>query len=161
MNFLVQKDNRTDEKDRKLFGGIAHALISKAARFLTAEQAGAHTRTRNALTDLLQAQTNTLGITTPEELSLLVQVYIANGHASDAAKLLWSIWVLKTQLVRGNDPDQVTTLLFDAAHASGKWSEAVSLCQNLLELQQKAGKDPDGRIWNLLVKAAEKGDPPA
>ncbi|KPI45548.1 uncharacterized protein AB675_463 [Cyphellophora attinorum] len=160
MNFLTQKDTKTAEKDRETYGKLAYALVSKSAQSMTAEQVRTQTRKETALTDAFQAQANTQAITTPEELSLLVEIYIANGHAFEAAKLLWFIWGAKTHIVRDKDPDLVTALLFDAYHASEEWSEAVGVCQNLLDLKQKACKDPDDRIWNLLVEAAEKGASP-
>jgi|SRR2546421_4045938 N-terminal acetyltransferase B complex non-catalytic subunit len=101
-------------------------------------------------------------IQTPEELYLLVKIYLGIGHAHEAVKLLQSDrFGLKSRFAE-QDPQLISALLFDAFEAAEAWREAFQHCYYHLTQQDniQVGTQDDGKVWILLAKAAKaSGDP--
>ena len=87
-------------------------------------------------------------IATPEELTLLVDVYIGRGLADRAVDLLQSPPFLATSALGKLDPQTRTALLVRALRHAQRWDTAFVVCKDLLQSPDTA---MDGRIWKLLL----------
>jgi hypothetical protein len=94
-------------------------------------------------------------IATPEEVSLLVQIYIATGHADEAVQLLRGPSLNRESAIGGQDPQLVTSLLLQAATASGKADVILQVCNDLLADEESRNDD---RVWACLLESYKHGD---
>jgi N-terminal acetyltransferase B complex non-catalytic subunit len=101
-------------------------------------------------------------IQTPEELYLLVKIYLGTGHAREAVELLQSNNFGPKSRFAEQDPQLISALLLEAFEAAEAWREAFTHCQHRLTQQHhtQLGTQDDGKVWILLVKAVKAlGDP--
>jgi len=89
-------------------------------------------------------------ISTPEEISLLVQIYVSVGKAAEASELLQGDALNAKSHVGKQDPQLVLSLLLETVEASQNWDDALTLCRKLLTSPEHQSDD---RIWGLLLKA--------
>ena len=94
-------------------------------------------------------------VSTPEELALLIQIYLASGHAQEAVDLLLGPKFNAESRVVSQDPQLVTSLLLEALEAAGGSKQTLKACVDLL---QKSEHRNDDRIWSLILKCCEKAD---
>jgi len=136
MCHLIHMQHDLPEKDRMLFGTLAYRMISKAAEIIPADQA-----------ELLSPGK---AISTPEEVSLLVQVLNSTGHAQESVKLLQGNSLHIQSRIGKQDPQLILSLLLESLKKSQQWQEAFSTCHGLL---LKPEYQSDDRIWSLWLKA--------
>ncbi|KIX00353.1 uncharacterized protein Z518_10492 [Rhinocladiella mackenziei CBS 650.93] len=139
MCLLIHMQHDLPEKDRMLFGTLAYRMISKATETIPLGQE--------------QALSSGKAISTPEEISLLAQVLNYTGRAEETVRLLRGESLNMTSRIGKQDPQLVLSLLLESLNMSEQWSEALSVCQELLA---KAEFQSDDRIWNLWLKAQSR-----
>ncbi|KAK7885662.1 hypothetical protein LTR67_010013 [Exophiala xenobiotica] len=136
MCHLIHMQHDLPEKNRVLFGTLAYRMMSKAAETTPADQE-----------EILSPGK---AISTPEEVSLLVQVLNSTGHAQESVKLLQGNSLHAQSRIGKQDPQLILSLLLGSLKESQQWQEAISACHGLLS---KAEYQSDDRIWNLWLKA--------
>lgn len=154
--FLVHKDPAVEEKQRAMFGTLAYRMINKAAPNTAADQVRSQgpSHQLNANRDRQTANANKI-VSTPEELALLAQIYIATGHAAEATTLLSELLDTETTNAGSQDPQLVLSLFIDAITASADWDQAVKQCEKMLQTSEHQNDD---RIWTLVLQAHAKGE---
>jgi hypothetical protein len=91
-----------------------------------------------------------------------VKIYHGTGHAGEAVQLLQSDNFGPKSRFAEQDPQLISSLLLEALESAEAWQEAFAHCQDRLSQQRNGeiGMQDDGKVWMLLVKAANaSGDP--
>ena len=96
-------------------------------------------------------------VTTPEEVALLVQIYLATGHADEAVEMLQGPTLNADSRVGGQDPQLNLSLLLRALGESKLLDKTVDVCHTLLE---KPEHREDDRVWQLLLRVHKHGEDP-
>ena len=159
MCYLIYQDQSVSEKERTMFGTLAYRMLSKAAeavpkrevrRFLPAPLFGADIPMKEELLSAGKA------IQSPEELSLLVRVYLDTGHVHDAKELLTDSKTLGPEsAIFKLDHDLHRSLQLDVLEAAQDWSSIV----NELQLATTASSTENiqiGRILRVLFATKER-----
>ena len=99
---------------------------------------------------------------TPEELYLLVKIFLSTGQPREAVKVLQSDNLgLKSRFAE-HDSQLVNTLLLDALEATEDWQEMSIFCRTLIvqQYREETSTFDDERVWSLLIKAVEFSNNP-
>ena len=91
-------------------------------------------------------------VTAPEEIALLVQIYLATGHANEAVNLLTGPSLSVESTVGGQDPALVVSLLLQALGTTKDWPKTFEVCKRLLH---SSNYKDDDRVWRLIKQNEE------
>ena len=86
---------------------------------------------------------------------MLARIYVATGYAKEAIQLLSQLLFNEAVNVGSHDPQLTLSLLLDAIAASEDWTQAVDICDKLLDNPEYRNDD---RIWDVILKVHHLGD---
>ncbi|KAK2748284.1 hypothetical protein FQN57_000942 [Myotisia sp. PD_48] len=150
MCYLIAKDPRNADNERKMFGLLAYRMISKAASNVPVNpKESIPARAIHAL----------------EELSLLTKVYELGSRHSELIELLNSQHLGINSSIAQGDWSLVRSKL-SALEAANLWDQALAFTTQLLTLPEsitaeskpdsKIEEKDDWKVWRLLLLATEK-----
>ncbi|KAI9757114.1 MAG: hypothetical protein M4579_003592 [Chaenotheca gracillima] len=156
-SYMVRRSPIATDNDRALFGNLAYKMISRAAEDVPEG------------TESLMSPGRS--IQTPQELHLLLLVYLDKEKETEALKILSSANIGIGSPIAKGDWDFVRIKL-DILQTLEKWDETWNFCKTLLEASSASpAKEPkedeprpktvpgdDWNVWMSLISASRKSD---
>lgn len=161
MSYLIYQDPSVPEKEKNLFGTLAFRMLSKAAEAVPLDSVrksspavdlGIDFRVQHQLPNVENA------IQSPEELSLLVRVYINTGHVREAKDVLMVNSNLGPQSAIYNlDHDLHRSLQLEVLQASQDWPAVIEKLR-AATTQSLTEQFHVSRMLRILLDACDKED---
>ena len=86
---------------------------------------------------------------TPEELGLLVNIYLATDRSAEAVKLLSSSSLGVSSRFADEDPGMVLELLLQSFEKAQLWNEALDFCESRLDSRETSNP----ALWEFMLSA--------
>lgn len=146
-----------------MFGTLAYRMLSKAAEAVPQDSVRILSAGSGSRIDFPMQQellSSGKAIQSPEELSLLVRVYLSTGHVGEAKELLIDSKTLGPQSTLFKlDHDLHRSLQLEVRHASKDWPALLNELR--LAVQQPSPENLQiGGLLRILFDAANQTDNP-